>query len=322
MMGILAIAVVGLGCHGKAESERCATRVTELRKWMHDVASEGYAGLARTFSHNGKLVALDEPHRAEDVQLGPELTLKGSQALLDEVPTVDTSRPAEAVTRMQNARSERKRAWEQTHPGKTLHEETSLIILFSEADVWSDIALTLDAASRAGYSKATFVFDLRSRAPPPLDTPLSRELDKESREITSGEFVDPSRKARRLPWVDEKESPANRGVFDRCPEVVESVATQSGRAMSPDEKFSDLAARVPDGIERCSCKVDFEEVKATYWFMLGRYAGSPRTYYTLTIAPTGEPGATEVVAPATATWSSVYARVVSASKAPVSFAVR
>jgi hypothetical protein len=321
MAGLLASAILALGCHNKAERERCAAQVNELRTWMHDAAAEGYAGPGGSSADNGKLVALDEPHRAEEIGFGPELTLKGSEVLLDEAPAADTSRPAEVVARMESARRERKRTWEATHPGKAAYEETALVVLLSETDVWSSVALVLDAASRVGYSKATFVFDLRSKVRPPMDTPLSRELEKESRDIMSGEHVDPSQKARLLP--ERLETPAQkRGVFARCPEVVESVSASGGGAMSPEEKFSDLAARVTDGIERCSCKVDVEEVKATYWFMLGRYGGSPRTFYTVTIAPTSEPAAREIAAPASATWSSVYSRVVSASKERVSFAIK
>jgi hypothetical protein len=318
VMAISAILIAG--CHGKAERERCAAQVSELRTWMHDVAAEGYAAPGHSFSHNGKLVVVDEPHRADDFEPGPDLTLQGTQALLDETPAADTSKPAEVVDRMRSARRERNRMWEYTHPGKAPHEETSLVVLLSETDVWSSVALTLDAASRAGYSKATFVFDLRSRVPPPLDTPLSRELEKESREITSGEKIDPSRKARVLPLADGKQTPAQRrSVFGRCPEAVEAVGAQAGQAMSGEEKFSARATQVPDGIAKCSCNVDFDEVKASYWFMLGRYGGSPRAAYTVTIAPAGEPGVVEVAAHGADLWSSVYPRVIVATNQRISF---
>ena len=305
LAGIFASVLVVAGCHGKAQQARCAVQVNELREWMRDVAAEGYGGSGDIPPANGKLVALDEHGPADDTVAGPVLMLSGSQALLDGRLAVDISKPAEAIAQMRDKRREWNGLWKQTHPGKVLLEGTSIVVVLSQTDVWSDITTVLDAAANGGYAKATFFFDRRLRLSPPPETPVSRDLQKRA----SGEFVDPSQKARIL--AEKRETPT---VFARCPEVTESVGAWGTEAMTPDEKFAGLATRVPDGIEKCLCKVDFNEVKATYWFMLGRYSGSPKVHYTLTISPRGEPGVTDISAPRTDTWSSVYMAVVSAAK--------
>jgi hypothetical protein len=281
---------------------------------MRDTAAEGL-GWADAPPPNGKLVSLDAPHQADAAAVGPDLTLSGSQVLLDGKPAADASRPAEAATQIQDAQRARAEFWAQTNPRRAHWEETAIVVKLAQTDAWSDIATALDACARAGYRKATFVFDLRSKVPPPLETPVSRELEKTSREAMSGESVDPSRKARTP--AEERSEPSP--IFARCPRVVDLVFALGGRAVSSDEKFSYLATQIPDGIEQCSCKVDFDEVKAGYWFMLGRYGGSPRAGYTLTLAARGEPGAAEIAAPRTDTWSNVYPRVLAASTQHVSF---
>lgn len=307
-------AMLAGGCRSQAEKDRCAAEVKELREWMRDVAAEGYGSeAARGPAPQKKPVALavvEEREPVSAVVAGPTLVLDGTAMYLDGTPAGDTSKPLEAAARLRRVRLEKASLWTKGHPGKTSADDTAFVAAFARTDRWSEVAAALDDAARAGYVRAGFVFEVRTKAPPPPDSAASRALAARS---TSGQ-IDPARKA-----PPEGATPS---VSERCPELGESVASLSGASATPDEKAASLAQAVADGVDQCNCKADTGEVKATFWAMLGRYDGPPAAHYTVQIAPTGEPGVTEIAASPTDTWANVTARVIAAGKQRVSFAAR
>jgi hypothetical protein len=297
------------------EQTECTARVTALRGWLAEVDADGTGGGVPPL--HGKLVSVDE--RANAVVDGPAASLDGASVVLDGAAVGSSLDAPGLADHMRSRRRARRELWEQTHPGKSgaRLDAEPLFVLLTEGDAWATIAVALDAAARAGYPGAQFLFEGRAKAAPPLPTPVSSALQN----LATGEAADPSQKARLLAGP-AAEMPAARA-FAGCPEIASSLGQLAERAMSAEEKRAEIGRRVPDAIEQCGCKVDMNEVEAVIWSQYGRYDGTPKVGHLVVVVPhDAAAGSTEIAAAATATWASVASRVVDASRAgqKVSFA--
>ncbi len=125
--------------------------------------------------------------------------------------------------------------------------------------------------------------------------------------------------------------PARKKLFASCPlaDDVEILLADEGPRLRRL-----LALAWPTAIERCGCKVNFDEVASVYWSHLGRYHNAPVGSALLELAPPTPPPPAPKPAPAersitleapwNVTWEVVHAQALHASKVrkPVRIAVK
>jgi hypothetical protein len=194
--------------------------------------------------------------------------------------------------------------WSQMHPGKS-YVAPALTVAVGRDAPWSQVAALIDVAARAGATRTWFAFEGTTKLVPPPETDVSREL----RKAMSGEAVDPSQTAR---MMEERDTPIRR-VYARCPEVGEALAPLAQESFDPAQKNAAFLKAVPDGVERCGCKVDMNEVEAMQWARYDLYRGTPKVFRELSIAPRGSQDAVALTGPRDEPWSQSHARVLAAS---------
>jgi hypothetical protein len=265
---------------------------------MQKLDDEG-GSLGEQHRGSGPLVALDE--KAHGVGQGTmTLTLEGGLVLIDGTSAGAVSNPTDAALRLAQARRAKMDLWSQTHPepGRTRPDFGFILVAFSQADPWSNVAGTLEAAATAGFTHAALLFDGRNQLAPPPPTRVSRFWQDWNHDVQLGRsnVATPPR------------------IYDRCPEVGEALQGMAEQAMSGEEKAAEFERRIPDGIEKCGCQVDFDEVKGWDWAYHGRYdSGRPQVERDVSIAPRSQPGVALLVEPPEAPWRDVYQRVLAAS---------
>ncbi|MBS1120434.1 MAG: hypothetical protein H6Q90_2662 [Deltaproteobacteria bacterium] len=136
--------------------------------------------------------------------------------------------------------------WQRTRPGMAGHYQ-DVVIIVDESRPWSDVVAVVQAAAKAGFGHARFVFALAKQPSPPPHTAID-------------DVVAAAKPGQRQVVL----APAMKGFVASCPALDQAFLPPRGT----DRYLQKLVPRVEQALATCQCKVDLAQLRSALFYEL------------------------------------------------------
>ena len=291
MKWFLATAALLFAGGGNAAPRDCKADMTDFRAWAKRMAAT--APIACNMWTRSKLVSLD----AADLKLlgQPDkllraaiITVEKDIITLDDKPEWQAPQPLSRLTQTLGADLTTLRENYQRIRPDVPFNGMSIFQIHPDAP-WSVVSEAMRVVQQAKYPKIAIGFErpLGISAPPPS------AIDAEVSTMAGERPV-------------HNVEPLLQKVFANCPAAKQAV--DSRRKVADDRRTAVLFEDTPRAIESCGCAVDLAAAKQLLWLLHPRFGCAMLNVNADASAPKTE-------APADAPWSTMYRRVIQATRA-------
>ena len=279
----------------KPKQPTCPERAAEFGRWLGQVVAEGIADAGWVSGDVSLVVVGDPPGRFER---GAILTVMPDPVTASGRPGGDPKNPrklaAALVRELKRERADARKVGGQISP--------NLVVFVDQRTPWAVVAAAGQAATKAGYDRATFVFDASSQVEPPR----AAKIDDELAELRKD--ADPAALARA---IAEGGAGLPGRVFKDCVQALELLPKLAG--LGEAERDQRLGDELPKAIEACDCRGDLASARALMWAWFARDAGAPMIGANLKLAGARDRHAPAVTAAPATSWADSYKTVLDAA---------